>query len=110
MSEISETMKSDSPVLTEAEMAEVGLAGMLMGKQEHNLLLDGVLKEIANVHELTRGPRLILLGSVNNNIELIKFIDSLGGQVVMMTTAPATVITRRKSCRKKTDWPLSRKD
>ena len=32
---------------------------------------------------MLRGPRLILLGSVNNNIELIRFIDSLGGRVVI---------------------------
>jgi benzoyl-CoA reductase subunit C len=84
MSEISETMKSDSPVLTEAEIAEVGLAGMLMDKQEHNLLLDDVLKEIhQRPTSLRLGPRLMLLGSVNNNLELIKFIDSLGGQVVI---------------------------
>jgi benzoyl-CoA reductase subunit C len=84
MAEISATMKSKTPPLTEAEIAEIAMAGMLMDKKEHNLLLGKVLKEARKRSGVeNRGPRLMLLGSVNNNIELIRFIDSLGGRVVI---------------------------
>ena len=84
MAEITATMKSDTPPLSEAEVAEIALAGMLMDKKEHNLLLEKALKEVRKRPGIVlRGPRLILLGSVNNNIELIRFIDSLGGRVVI---------------------------
>jgi benzoyl-CoA reductase subunit C len=84
MAEITATMKGDTPPLTEAEVAEMALAGMLMDKKAHNLLLAEVLKEVKKRSIVKRrGPRLMLLGSVNNNIELIRFIDSLGGRVVI---------------------------
>ena len=84
MAEITATMKADTPPLTEAKVAEIALAGMLMDKKEHNSLLEEALKEVRKRDgEARRGPRLMLLGSVNNNIELIRFIDSLGGRVVI---------------------------
>lgn len=84
MAQITATMQAEKPPLTEVEIAEIGLAGMLMDKKEHNLLLDKVLQEIQRRPGIVQnGPRLMLLGSVNNNIELIRFIDSLGGRVVI---------------------------
>jgi benzoyl-CoA reductase subunit C len=84
MAEITATMKRLKPPLTEAEVAEIALSGMLMDKKEHNLLLEKTLKEIRKRSGVERhGPRLMLLGSVNNNVELIRFIDSLGGRVVI---------------------------
>jgi len=84
MAKITEMMKADAPLLIEAEVAEMALAGMLIDRDEHNLLLVEALKEVSKRTSVVRqGPRLILLGSVNNNIELIRFIDSLGGRVVI---------------------------
>lgn len=84
MAEITATMKSDNPPLTEVEAAEIALAGMLVDKKNHNLLLKEALKEVRKRSgAVCSGPRLMLLGSVNNNIELIRFIDSLGGRVVI---------------------------
>ena len=84
MSKIYDLMKADNPPLTEAEVAEIALSGMLIDKKEHNKLLEKALKEIPRRRSNSKhGPRIMLLGSVNNNIELIKFIDSLGAQVVI---------------------------
>jgi benzoyl-CoA reductase subunit C len=84
MAKITALMKNDTPPLTEAEVAEIALSGMLMDKKKHNLLLGEVLNEVKKRSPAEcSGPRLMLLGSVNNNIELIRFIDSLGGRVVI---------------------------
>ncbi len=84
MAQITDTMKADAPPLTEAEVAGMALAGMLMDRGEHNRLLEEALKEIKTRPGIAfDGPRLMLIGSVNNNIELISFIDSLGGRVVI---------------------------
>lgn len=84
MAKITATMKGDSPSLTEVEVAEIALAGMLMDREEHNRLLEEALKEIPQRFGVANhGPRLMLLGSVNNNIDLIRFIDTLGGRVVI---------------------------
>jgi benzoyl-CoA reductase subunit C len=84
VAKITATMQADTPPLTEAEVAEITLAGMLMDREEHNRLLEAAIKEIPQRAGVARqGPRLMLLGSVNNNIELIRFIDSLGGRVVI---------------------------
>jgi benzoyl-CoA reductase subunit C len=77
-------MKADNPPVTEAEVAEMALAGMLIDKETHNSLLKEALKEFPKRKSVSKtGPRLMLLGSVNNDLEFIKFIDSLGGQVVI---------------------------
>lgn len=85
MASVYDLMKVDNPPIKEAEVAEIALAGMLIDKETHNSLLKEVLKEVPK-HESVgneQAPRLMLLGSVNNNIEFIKFIDSLGGRVVI---------------------------
>lgn len=77
-------MKADNPSVTEAEVAEIALAGMLIDKETHNNLLQEAIKELQERKKGSKsGPRLMLIGSVNNNIEFLKFIDSLGGQVVI---------------------------
>jgi benzoyl-CoA reductase subunit C len=84
MSKIYDLMKADNPPITEAEVAEIALSGMVMDKKAHNLLVEKALKELPKRKNTgNHGPRLMLLGSVNNNIDLIKFIDSLGARVVV---------------------------
>jgi benzoyl-CoA reductase subunit C len=84
MLSIYELMKADDPPVTEAEVAEMALAGMLIDKEMHNRLLEEALEELPKRKNVGGdGPRLMLLGSVNNDIELIKFIDSLGGRAVV---------------------------
>ncbi|MFC1901094.1 2-hydroxyacyl-CoA dehydratase [Chloroflexota bacterium] len=84
MMSIYELMKADNPTVTWAEVAEIALSGMLMDKEAHNQLLGKALEELPKREGTgVNGPRLMILGSVNNNLEAIKLIDSLGGQVVI---------------------------
>ena len=78
------SLKSDMSPLSEADVAEIALAGMLIDRRKHNLLIEDVLQQIkTTTGQVRTGPKLMLLGSVNNNLELIRFIDSLGGRVVV---------------------------
>ena len=84
MQKIYDLMKSANPPVSESEVAEIALAGMLMDKADHNQLVEKALDELASRPIVTRGgPRLMLLGSVNTNIEFIKNIDSMGGRVII---------------------------
>ncbi|MFC1820376.1 2-hydroxyacyl-CoA dehydratase [Thermodesulfobacteriota bacterium] len=84
MQSIYELMKADDPPVAVAEVAEIALAGMLIDKETHNIFLEEALEELPKRKSTgNRGPRLMLIGSVNNNMEFIKFIDSLGGRVVI---------------------------
>ncbi|MFC1920528.1 2-hydroxyacyl-CoA dehydratase [Chloroflexota bacterium] len=84
MLSIYELMRADNPTVTWAEVAEIALTGILMDKEAHNQLLEKALEELPKRGGTgINGPRLMILGSVNNNMEAIKFIDSLGGQVVI---------------------------
>jgi benzoyl-CoA reductase subunit C len=84
MLSIYDLMKSPTQQVAAPEVSEIALAGMLIDKQVHNHLLQAALDELRKRPASGRqGPRLMLLGSVNNDIELIKFIDSLGGRVVI---------------------------
>jgi benzoyl-CoA reductase subunit C len=84
MMQVFDFLKEDKPRISEAEAAEIALAGFLTDKVEHNRLLEGALAEISArpAGNLAR-PRLMLLGSVNTDIAMINFIDSLGGKVVI---------------------------
>ena len=84
MMSIYELMKADNPPVTEAEVAEMALSGMLIDKETHSRLLKEALEELMKRKAVSKpGPRLMLLGSVNNDIEFIRFIDSIGGRVVV---------------------------
>ncbi len=84
MMQVYDFLKGDKPRISEAEVTELALAGFFIDKLEHNRLLEGAIAEISArpAGDLAR-PRLMLLGSVNTNIALINFIDSLGGKVVI---------------------------
>jgi benzoyl-CoA reductase subunit C len=76
-------MKADNPPITGAEIVEIALAGMIIDKKEHNILLREALKELSvKKPSVNIKPRLMLLGSVNNNVNLIRYIESLGAMVV----------------------------
>ncbi|MFC1920356.1 2-hydroxyacyl-CoA dehydratase subunit D [Chloroflexota bacterium] len=84
MSGIYELMKDDNPSVSATEVAEIGLSGMLIDKEKHNGLLEQALKELSERESAgSTGPRIMLLGSVNNDIEIIKFIESLGMRIVV---------------------------
>jgi benzoyl-CoA reductase subunit C len=84
MMRIYDFLKEDKPRIAEAEVTEIALSGFFIDKVEHNRMLEQAVSEIASRQPgPTADPRLMLLGSVNNDINLIKFIDSLGGKVVI---------------------------
>lgn len=79
-----ELMKVDNPPLTGSEILEMALSSMLIDKEEFNHLMEEALNDISKKKSNgNHGPRLMLLGSVNNNIEFIKFIESLGATIVI---------------------------
>ncbi|MFC1533872.1 2-hydroxyacyl-CoA dehydratase subunit D [Thermodesulfobacteriota bacterium] len=84
MLSVYELMKADDPPVTASEVAEMALAGMVIDKETHNRLLEDALKELSQRKGSgSKGTRLMLLGSVNNDIELIRLIDSLDARVVI---------------------------
>jgi benzoyl-CoA reductase subunit C len=83
MAMVYEMMKADNPPISAATVAEMALSGMLVDKQTHNTLLRKALDETTAAKPSRKsGPRLLLLGSVNSDLEIIRFIESLGGNIV----------------------------
>ncbi|MFQ5827164.1 MAG: 2-hydroxyacyl-CoA dehydratase, partial [Dehalococcoidia bacterium] len=62
---------------------EMTLSSMVMDKEEHNQLLIQALEELRARNGAKPGVRLMILGSENDDVELVRFIESLGGMVVI---------------------------
>jgi len=84
MSDVYDLFKKEDPPVAASEVAEMAISGMLIDKETHNGLLEKALEEISQ-----RGPavkkgntRIMLLGSVNNDIELFRLFESCGAHVV----------------------------
>ena len=76
-------LRKGKPPVTGAEMMEVTLAGLFMDKREHNDLIREILPELDNrTVENAEGIRLMVLGSEQDDVDLIKIIESLGAVVV----------------------------
>jgi benzoyl-CoA reductase subunit C len=83
MKQVYDLMKSNVPLISEVEATEIALAGMMIDKETHNQMLERVLNELSGrPSQISNSPRILLLGSVNTDIELLRFIDSLGARVV----------------------------
>jgi benzoyl-CoA reductase subunit C len=82
MREVYELRKQDRPPLTGAQALEMTLSSQVMDKREHNQLLSEALDELQGVNGANPGVRLMILGSENDDVELVRFIESLGGTVV----------------------------
>ncbi len=71
------------PLLSGTEFLEICLSGLIMPKSEHNELLTKLLNEIERRSDMPKqGVRLLVAGSVMDNTELVKLIESVGGNVV----------------------------
>jgi len=71
------------PLISGAEFLEIALSGLLMPKAEHNVLMNQFLSEVDHRSDLPpEGVRLLVSGSVMDNVELVKLIESVGGTVV----------------------------
>ncbi|MFQ5826368.1 MAG: 2-hydroxyacyl-CoA dehydratase [Dehalococcoidia bacterium] len=82
MREIYELRKRDRPPLTGAQALEMTLSSQVMDKREHNQLLTEALGELQDVDGVDPGIRLMILGSENDDVELVRFIESLGATAV----------------------------
>jgi len=71
------------PLISGAEALEISLSSTVLPKEEHNKQLKSLLNEVSNRSNPPKeGVRLLLTGSVMDNTELIKIIESVGGSVV----------------------------
>jgi benzoyl-CoA reductase subunit C len=77
-------MKADAPPLTGAEALEISLAGQVMDVKEHSDLLEQLLKVLPE-RKIGRDPgaRLMLAGSVNDNVSFVKLVEDCGATCVI---------------------------
>jgi bcr-type benzoyl-CoA reductase subunit C len=82
-----EFRKADPPLISGTELTMVLTVGSSLPIGEFNTLLDQVLAEIGMREKspLKKGPRIFIDGACLDNIELIKLVEELGGNVVADT-------------------------
>ncbi len=82
-----EFRKADPPLLSGTELTMVLTVGSSLPVGEANTLIDQVLAEIGKREKshLKKGPRIFIDGACLDNIELIKLVEELGGNVVADT-------------------------
>jgi benzoyl-CoA reductase subunit C len=82
-----EFRKADPPLISGTELTMVLTVGSSLPIHEANTLFDQVLTEIGRRKSspLKRGPRLLVDGACLDNIELIKLVEEIGGNVVADT-------------------------
>ncbi len=75
--------KMHPPLISGVEALEIALSSVVTSKDKHNDMLNRLLTEIPNrIKTPKRGVRLLVSGSVMDNIELIKTVESVGGNVI----------------------------
>jgi benzoyl-CoA reductase subunit C len=82
-----EFRKADPPLISGTELTRVLTVGSSLPIEEANGLFDQVLAEIGRRKSspLKKGPRLLIDGACLDNIELIKLVEEIGGNVVADT-------------------------
>lgn len=79
-----ELRKTDPPAISGAETMRITLASQFMDKKEHNKLLEQLLQELSrSSRKIASGPRVMVLGSENDDTELVELTESLGANVVI---------------------------
>ncbi|MFQ5826947.1 MAG: 2-hydroxyacyl-CoA dehydratase subunit D [Dehalococcoidia bacterium] len=72
------------PLVSGTEAATIVLSSMLSDKAEHNKLLTRVIDELPGRKDPPRpGPRLMIAGGENYDLELPELVESLGANVVI---------------------------
>jgi benzoyl-CoA reductase subunit C len=75
--------REDPPLISGAEALEIVVSSMLLPKEKHNNMLIHFLTKIPNRHDRPkRGVRLLVSGSIVDNTQLIKIVESVGGSIV----------------------------
>jgi len=82
-----EFRKADPPLISGTELTRVLTVGTSLPVVEANALLDEVRKEIGGREKspLPKGPRIFIDGACVDNIELVKLVEEIGGNVVADT-------------------------
>ena len=82
-----EFRKADPPLISGTDLTMVLTAGSSLPIGEFNTLLDQVLAEIGKRKKspLKKAPRIFIDGACLDNIELIKLVEEIGGNVVADT-------------------------
>ena len=76
--------KSPNPPISGAETLEVLNASVRMEREEFNQILESLLQELEQRKISSEGKtRLMIDGSILNNVEFIKGIEDLGGLIVV---------------------------
>ena len=83
MTQVYELRRGTAPPINGVEAMEMVLASMFMDKEEHNGLLRQALTEMEGRQGQKPGVRLMLLGSENDDTDLVGFVESMGGQIVV---------------------------
>ncbi|HLB13178.1 MAG TPA: 2-hydroxyacyl-CoA dehydratase family protein [Dehalococcoidia bacterium] len=82
--ELYELRRADTPPITGSQIHDVVRAGMLLPKEEHNLLLKELLAELpGRPAPKAAGPRLMVSGSCIDTPIFPKIVEEAGGQVVV---------------------------
>jgi benzoyl-CoA reductase subunit C len=82
MRQVYELRRAPNPPVSGAEAMEMVLSSMLMDKEEHNQMLAQALKALPGEGNRD-GVRLMLIGSENDDVEMVRLTESLGGSVVV---------------------------
>jgi benzoyl-CoA reductase subunit C len=81
--EIYDLKMKKPPLISGSEFMEIALSGLVMPKDEHNRLLRQFLGSVEGRADFPReGVRLLVSGSVMDNPELVRLVESVGGNVV----------------------------
>ncbi len=84
MREVYELRKRPNPPISGAQAMAMVVSSQVMDKEEHSRLVEQALRELSEAPgPADPGPRLMIIGSENDDRELVDFIESLGAIVVM---------------------------
>ncbi|MEE8472754.1 MAG: 2-hydroxyacyl-CoA dehydratase [Dehalococcoidia bacterium] len=84
MKQVYELRKGDPPLLSGVDAMEMVLASLFMDKKEHNPALERWSGEITQRRNtIEPGIRLMVLGSENDDREVLRLMESLGANVVI---------------------------
>ncbi len=77
-----ELREKDEVPVTGTEALGIVITSTVMPKDEYNKQLEKLLDELGKRKGITGRPRLMIVGSVNDDIELVKLMEDLGAVVV----------------------------
>lgn len=84
LQKIYELRKKEPPLISGVQAMQIVLSSMLMDKEEHNHLLEHLLEGLTKTNK-TNGSktRLMIIGSVNDDLPFLSLVESLGANVVI---------------------------